>query len=71
MTRNFVLNDRQVEELAKLLLDLGKLVFGSLVLGFFQSNLEPGIVLAYGILGLGMSFVLFAIGLSIMREVKK
>jgi len=32
------MTNKQIEELAKLFLDLGKLTFASLVLGFFQSE---------------------------------
>lgn len=64
------MSDRQVEELAKLFLDLGKLVFASLVLGFFQSGLPVIIVLGYSLLGLIMSLGLFIIGLQLLKEVK-
>lgn len=64
------MNDRQVEELAKLFLDLGKLVFASLVLGFFQSGLPVIVVLAYSLTGLIMSLGLFIIGLQLLKEVK-
>lgn len=61
------MNDRQIEELAKLYLDLGKLVFASLVLGFFQSNLERTTVLAYESVGLFISLGLFIMGIRLLR----
>ena len=65
------LNDKQVEELAKLFLDLGKLVFGPLVLGLFQSSLrlwQAGLVAVSGLL---LSMVLFILGIRLMKEVKR
>lgn len=63
------MTNRQIEELAKLFLDLGKLTFASLVLGFFQSNLPSNIILAYGIIGLIFSIIFFRMGLYLMKEV--
>jgi hypothetical protein len=61
------MTERQIEELAKLYLDLGKLVFASLVLGFFQSNLQPTIIYSYGLLGLTISLGLFIMGLRLLK----
>lgn len=63
-----MLNDKQIEELGKLLLDLGKLVFASLVLGFFQSDLPPTAILAYGLLGLIFSATFFIVGLQLLKD---
>lgn len=60
---------RQIEELAKLFLDLGKLTFASLVLGFFQSDLPQNIIFAYGIIGVTVSIVFFRMGLYLIRRV--
>lgn len=67
---NFVLNDKQTEKLADLLIDLGKLSFGSLVLGFFQSSLGVWAIFAYGLLGLLMSAGFCILGLKLFRETK-
>lgn len=64
------MNKRQLEEMAKLLLDLGKLVFASLVLGFFQSTLPPSIIIAYELTGLIISLGLFIMGLRLMKEIQ-
>lgn len=45
------MNKRQVEELAKLFLDIGKLTVASLILGFFQSKTDPFVILIYGFIG--------------------
>lgn len=63
------MNNRQIEEVAKLLLDIGKLVLASLVLGFFQSKLDPSIVLAYSLIGLTVAFGLFIMGIKLLKEV--
>ena len=68
MQVNLILTDRQVEELGKLLLDLGKLVFASLVLGFFQSDLSPATVMLYGLLGLIFSATFFIVGIRLLKE---
>lgn len=65
-----ILNKRQVEELAKLFLDVGKLTIGSLVLGFFQSNIDIRLSLAYSLVGLTFSMGLFIMGLSLLKEAK-
>ncbi len=62
---------KQTEELAKLFLDLGKLIFASLVLGFFQSELTPNIILAYGLIGLTLSASFFIMGLKLLGETEK
>lgn len=64
------MNIRQLEELAKLYLDLGKLVFVSLVLGFFQSNLDRSVVLVYEFLGLLFSVGFFIMGIRLLKEIK-
>jgi len=64
------MNFRQTEEFAKLFLDIGKLVFASLVLGFFQSGLPPLIVLGYSLIGLILSIAFFIMGLRLFKEVK-
>lgn len=63
------MTDRQIEELAKLFLDLGKLTFASLVLGFFQSNLPPSIIFSYGIIGLISTIIFLRMGIYLMKEV--
>lgn len=65
------MNSRQIEELAKLYLDLGKLVFASLVLGFFQSNIEMSTALAYEFVGLSISLGLFIMGIRLMKEARQ
>lgn len=64
------MNKRQTEEFAKLFMDLGKLVFASLVSGFFQLEYEPVIALTIIVLGLTGSVIFFIIGLSIFKRVK-
>lgn len=64
------MNNRQVEELAKLFLDIGKLSFASLVLGFFQIKSDPVIVFVVGILGLTFSLGMFILGLKLFKEVR-
>ena len=64
------LSSRQLEELAKLFVDMGKLVFGSLVLGLFQAKLEPKLVIGVGFSGLTISLGLFILGLKLFKEVK-
>lgn len=64
------MNIRQLEELAKLYLDLGKLVFVSLVLGFFQSNLDRSVVLVYEFLGLLFSVGFFIMGIRLLKEIR-
>lgn len=65
------LTSRQTEELAKLLVDLGKLVFASLVLGLFQVELEPKLMIGAAFLGLTISLGLFILGLKLFKEVKE
>lgn len=64
------MSKRQLEEIAKLYLDLGKLVFASLVLGFFQSNLDRSIVLIYELLGLLFSVGFFIMGIRLLKEIR-
>lgn len=64
------MSGRQIEELAKLYLDIGKLIFASLVLGFFQSGLDTRVVLAYGLIGLTFSVGFFTMGIQLLKEVK-
>jgi len=64
------MNNRQVEELAKLFLDIGKLVLASIVLGFFQSGLNPTLVFVYSLIGLTISLILFKMGLQLLKEAK-
>jgi hypothetical protein len=61
---------RQTEELAKLYMDIGKLTLGSLVLGFFQINIDPVGVLLIIIFGLTGSMGFFIMGLKLFKEVK-
>lgn len=65
-----LLTKRQLEELAKLFLDVGKLTLGSLVLGLFQLRLEPVLLLTVGVLGLTISIGMFILGLGLFKEVK-
>lgn len=64
------MGDRQIEELVKLYLDIGKLIFASLVLGFFQSGLDIKLVLSYGLIGLTFSIGFFTMGIQLLRGVK-
>lgn len=64
------MSNRQIEELAKLYLDIGKLIFASLVLGFFQSSLDKQIVLAYGLIGLTLALGFFTMGIQLLKETK-
>lgn len=64
------MNKRQVEEVAKLLLDIGKLVLASLVLGFFQSSLPTQLILAYSLIGLTVAFGLFIMGINLLKEIR-
>lgn len=66
---SFSFTDKQVKEIGKLLLDLGKLIFGSMVLGFFQSGLDPLIVLAYELTGLLFSMIFFIFGIMLLKEI--
>ena len=61
---------RQIEELAKLYLDLGKLIFASLVLGFFQSNLDRNIIIIYELVGLLFSVGFFIMGVRLLKEIR-
>ncbi|MGH7204163.1 MAG: hypothetical protein ACREHC_06995 [Candidatus Levyibacteriota bacterium] len=53
---------RQVDALALLFLDMGKLTFASLLLGFFQTKTDPLIVFVIGIFGLTFSLAFFILG---------
>ena len=64
------MNSRQIEEIAKLFMDIGKLVFVSLVLGFFQSTLSMPVALAYSLIGLTIAFGLFIMAIKLFKEVK-
>jgi len=64
------MNNRQVEELAKLFLDIGKLVLASLLFGFFQSDLNPTFIFLYSLIGLTISLILFKMGLQLLKEAK-
>ncbi len=59
---------RQIEGLATLFLDMGKLTFASLILGFFQTRTEPITVLFVGMLGLTFSLIFFILGLKLLKE---
>lgn len=71
MAKNYriQLTSRQIEEAAKLSLDLGKLTFGSLILGLFQVKLNPLTLISVSLSGISISFALFLIGLSLFKEV--
>ena len=60
---------RQVEELAKIFMDIGKLTFASLVLGFFQTRLDPTLTLIYESIGLIFTASFFYFGLKLFKEV--
>lgn len=60
--------NRQIEELAKLFLDMGKLIFVALVLGFFESNLPSIIIFAYGMIGLIFSLSFFMMGIRLLKD---
>jgi len=64
------MTSRQIEELAKLFLDLGKLTFASLVLGFFQSNLQPITKISYEFIGLIIFSSFCIMGIQLLKEVK-
>lgn len=64
------MSNRQIEELAKLYIDLGKFIFVSLVLGFFQKNLDRQTIIAYGLIGLIFSIGFFIMGLKLLKEIK-
>ena len=64
------MNSRQIEELARLYLDIGKITFTSLVFGFFQAKSDPRIVFAVGLLGLTFSITLFILGLKLLKGSK-
>lgn len=64
------MTERQIEELAKLYLDLGKLTFASLVLGFFQSSLNSWLVLTYELIGLFFSIGFFIMGIRLLKETR-
>ncbi|MBI2334334.1 hypothetical protein HYU96_00885 [Candidatus Daviesbacteria bacterium] len=63
------MNNRQKEEFAKLLMDIGKLTLASLVFGFFQTGSDPKLVLFIGGFGLTSAMVLFIMGLRLFKEV--
>lgn len=64
------MNKKQKEELAKLYIDIGKLIFASLVLGFFQSKTDPITLFIVFALGLTFSIGFFILGLNLFREIK-
>lgn len=64
------MTNRQIEELGKLYLDVGKLIIASLVLGFFQSNLSTQVIISYGLVGLTMAIGSIRMGLELFKEVK-
>ena len=43
------LNKKQVEKLGKFLLDISKLIFGSMVLGLFSTEFGPVVVIVFGL----------------------
>ena len=61
---------RQIEETAKLYIDLGKLTFASLILGFFQFKSDPIVGLIVVILGLTFSMGFFILGLRVFKELE-
>lgn len=67
----FVMNNRQIEELAKTCLDMGKLLFASLALGFFQSNLPTSTILAYEFFGLTFSAGFIIMGLKLLGRIEQ
>lgn len=50
-------------------MDLGKLTFASLVLGFFQSTLPVEITILYGFIGLTISIGLFKLALELFKNI--
>jgi hypothetical protein len=62
---------RRKEELSKLSLDLGKLTFASLVLGFFQLTSPTPLTFAYAFTGVIIAFAFFWFGFQILKEVDK
>lgn len=63
------MNSRQIEELAKLFMDVGKLTMASLVFGVLQITSNPTAVLIITFLGLTFSFGFFIMGLKLFKEV--
>jgi hypothetical protein len=59
---------KQIEETAKLSIDLGKLTFASLIFGFFQSNLDPLLIISFSFIGLTLSAGFFILGLKLIKE---
>lgn len=64
------MTNRQKEEFAKLLMDIGKLTLGSLVFGVFQFTSNPLAVFIVALLGLTLSFGFFTMGLYLFKEIK-
>ena len=63
-----ILCSEQINGLANLLIDIGKLFIGSVVIGFFIPSL--GISLAFFVVGIIFAVGSFYIGLSLLRFVK-
>lgn len=69
--KSLELNKKQTEKLADLVMDLGKLVFASLVLGLFQTDLGTLIFWGVAMLGLTIALGLFIFGIGLLKEVKR
>ena len=59
----------QLEVLSKLLIDIGKLFFGSVVVGFFVPSLN--IPLLTFVAGIIISIILFVFGVNLVRLIDK
>ena len=66
-----VLNNKQIEELGRFFLDISKLVFGSLVLGLFSSDMSVEAVFGFEFVGLIFSAVFCILGIKLLGKVKK
>ena len=65
------LNKKQVEELGKFLLDISKLVFGSMVLGLFSTDLSSWAVFGFGMVGLIFTATFCILGIKLIGGVKR
>ncbi len=64
------MSPRQTEELAKTYIDLGKLIFASLLLGFFQFKEAPILGISAVFIGLTFSVGFFILGLRMFKELQ-
>lgn len=62
------MTERQIEEFAKLCMDMGKLIFVSLVVGFAQIKSNPISFIAISTFGLTFCMAFFTMGLKLFER---